>query len=142
MEAPWWASRSWIPRSAGRRGPLLLWAGRSSTSRAWWVPTASPQTGFTDRRNPKLAPGISYVNVSGVSADTAASKYTTVSVTFRVRAPKEPGNYPLAAAFWYGTEKGSPHGAVETVRGIVPLGGFTANSGRVRFSPVVTVQVK
>lgn len=126
------------------------WQARPAPSLGWQIvdkprvvgPDGQPQTSFTDRRNPKLAPGISYVNVSGVSADTAASKYSTVSVTYRVRAPSQPGNYPLAAAFLYGTEKGSPHGAVETVRGIVPLGGFTANAGRVRFSPVVTVQVK
>ena len=49
---------------------------------------------------------------------------------------------PLAAAFLYGTEKGSPHGAVETIRGKVPRGGFTANSGRVAFSEVVEVEVE
>jgi hypothetical protein len=47
----------------------------------------------------------------------------------------------LAAVFLYGTEKGAPHGAVETIRGVVPRGGFSANSGRVRFSEVVQVQV-
>lgn len=126
------------------------WQARPAASSGWQVldkprvvgPDGQPQTQFTDRRNPKLWPGISYVNVYDVKTDTVAGKYSKVSVTFRLRAPSQPGSYPLAAAFLYGTEKGSPHGAVETVRGIVPRGGFTANAGRVRFSPVVVVQVK
>ena len=62
-------------------------------------------------------------------------------MAIRCPAPREPGSYPLAAVFLYGTEKGAPHGAVETIRGVVPRGGFSANSGRVRFSEVVRVQV-
>jgi len=42
----------------------------------------------------------------------------------------------------YGTEISSPHGGVETPRGKVPLGGFEAASGRVRFSDVAQVAVK
>jgi len=37
---------------------------------------------------------------------------------------------PVVAVMWYGTESGSPHGAVETPYGKQPLGGFTGSSGR------------
>lgn len=104
-------------------------------------PDGKEQTDFTDRRNPELPPGISYVNVYGVATDTVAGSYSRVSVTYRLRAPSEPGRYPLAAAFLYGTEKGSPHGAVETIRGPVPRGGLTANAGRIRFSDVLEIEV-
>ena len=105
-------------------------------------PDGNPQTEFTDRRNPDLAPGIAYVNVSGVSADLAANKFSSVSVTWRLRAPDRAGSYPLAAAFWYGTEKGSPFGVVETIRGKLPRGGRAASSGRVAFSEVLEIQVQ
>ena len=63
-------------------------------------------------------------------------------MTLRLRAPSEPGTYPLAAVFLYGTEKGSPHGAVETMRGKAPRGTYLANAGRVRFSDVLQIAVE
>jgi hypothetical protein len=42
----------------------------------------------------------------------------------------------------YGTEKGAPFGAVETISGDVPRGGFGGNSGRVRFGDVRQISVK
>lgn len=125
------------------------WQARPASSAGWQVlekprvigPDGKPQTRFTDGRNPALAPGTSYVNVDGVTTDLAAGRFSTVRMVLRLRAPSEPGSYPLAAAFLYGTEKGAPHGAVETIRGVVPRGGFSANSGRVRFSEIVQVQV-
>ncbi len=82
------------------------------------------------------------MNVYDVKADPAAGSYSKVSMTVRLRAPNEPGTYPLAAVFLYGTEKASPHGAVEASLGrILPRGGYTGNSGRVRFSDVLQIQV-
>ncbi len=126
------------------------WQASPASSRGWQViemptvtgPDGQPQTGFTDRRNPNLAAAISYVNISGIRADPVNDKFDSVSVTYRLRAPARAGTYPLAAAFLYGTEKASPHGAVETIRGTLPLGGGAANSGRVRFSEVLQIQVK
>lgn len=126
------------------------WQARPAGSAGWQVlerpqvigPDAKLQTRFTDGRNPALSPGISYVNVYGIRPDLTAGKFDTVRVTFRLRAPHEPGSYPLSSVFLYGTEKGSPHGAVETLRGTVPVGGFGANSGRVRFSEVHQIQVR
>ncbi len=126
------------------------WQARPAPSAGWQVlekpqvlgPDGQAQTDFTDRRNPGLAPGISYVNVYGVSADPGAGTFSSVSVTYRLRAPSQPGTYPLGVVMLYGTEKGSPHGAVETIRGDVPRGGFTANSGRVRFGDVRSIRVQ
>ncbi len=143
--------------STGGGGPVLGLAlvdaahrmqARPAASAGWQVvekpavrgPDGAPQTRFTDGRNPALAPGVSYVNV--YDAPAAGGKGASATVTWRLRAPSTPGAYPLAAAFFYGTEKGAPHGAVETVQGRAPIGGFTGASGRVRFSDVVQIQVK
>ncbi len=105
-------------------------------------PDGVPQSRFTDGRNPALAPGTTYVNVYDVVADPAAGKFSSVGATWRLRAPAQPGTYPLAAVLLYGTEKGSPHGAVDTLQGKQPLGGFGSASGRVRFSDVAQIRVK
>lgn len=126
------------------------WQARPAASAGWQVleapqvtgPDGQPQTEFTDRRNPKLAPGISYVNVYGITADPAAGAFSTASVRYRLRAPSRPGTYPLGAVLLYGTEKGAPFGAVETIQGKVPRGGFGGNSGRVRFGDVRQISVK
>jgi len=126
------------------------WQARPAASAGWQVldkpsvtgPDGQPQTQFTDGRNPMLPPGTSYVNVYGVSADPGQGTFSSVSATFRLRAPHLPGEYPLAAVFFYGTEKAAPHGAVESLQGKRPLGGFGGNSGRVKFSPVLRIQVR
>ena len=127
------------------------WQASPASARGWQVldtprvtgPDGKVQTRFTDNRNPKLASGISYVNVYGINADTAQNRYDSVSATFRLRVPAMPGKHPLAAVFLYGTEKGAPHGGVERPgRGVQPIGGFTGSSGRVRFSEVLQINVE
>jgi hypothetical protein len=126
------------------------WQARPAPSAGWQVldtprvvgPDGQPQKRFTDARNPSLAPGVSYVNVYDVTAAPTKGQFATVSVTFRLRAPAQPGSYPLAAVFLYGTEKGSAHGAVESVQGKQPIGGFGAHAGRVTFSPVSSIKVE
>ncbi len=146
--------------SSGGGGPVLglglvdaahRFQARPAASAGWAIvdkptvrgPDGVLQTRFTDGRNPALAPGVSYVNVYDVSSsDAAQAKWASVTVSWKLRAPATPGAYPLAAVFFYGTEKGSPHGAVETLQGKGPIGGFTAAAGRVRFSDVLQIQVK
>lgn len=126
------------------------WQARPAPAAGWRVvgaprvigPDGADQTRFTDGRAPGLDPGISYVNVYGVKADVAKGKFDKVSVIYQLRAPSQPGAVPLGAVFLYGTEKGAPHGAVETVRGREPVGGRSAASGRVRFSPVLKIEVR
>jgi hypothetical protein len=125
------------------------WQSRPAPSAGWLVlekpavvgPDGKPQTTFTDRRNPELAPGLAYVNVYGVSADLSQERFDTVSATFRLRAPIQPGTYPIGAVFLYGTEKAAPYGAVETLRGKSPLGGSMGNAGRIRFSEIVQIDI-
>ncbi len=105
-------------------------------------PDGKPQTKFTDGRNPALPPGTSYVNIDGIDSDVAAGKLAKTKTTWKLRAPAQTGKTPLVAVLFYGTERGSPHGAVETPYGKQPVGGFTGNSGRIKFSAVSTVDVQ
>ncbi len=126
------------------------WQARPAPSVGWRIvaaprilgPDGKEQTQFIDGRVAGLSPAISYVNVYGVSADPGRGRYDSVTVTFRLQAPATPGSYPLVAAFLYGTEKASPHGAVQEVWGVRPLGGFTGHSGRVRFSEPLQIEVE
>ena len=126
------------------------WQASPATSRGWLVlekpkvigPDGQPQTKFTDGRNPALPPGITYVNVSGIAADPAAGKWSTTKVTWKLRAPAQPGTVPLAAVMFYGTEISSAHGAVDTPYGKSPRGEFTGSSGRIKFSDVLKVTVQ
>lgn len=121
-----------------------------ATARGWLVlekpkvtgPDGQVQTKFTDGRNPALPPGITYVNVYGISADPTAGKFSTVKVSWKLRAPAQAGSVPLAAVLFYGTEVSSPHGGVETPYGKSPIGEFTGSSGRIAFSEVQKVTVQ
>ena len=125
------------------------WQARPAASAGWQVadvprvlgPDGAVQSKFTSKRLPGLLGGISYVNVYGIDADPLAGEFDTVQVTYRLRAPRDPGTYPLGAVFLYGTEKAAPNGAVKEVWGQRPIGGFTGNSGRVRFSNVLAIKV-
>lgn len=126
------------------------WQASPATSLGWFVtakptvigPDGKPQTKFTDGRNPTLPPGTTYVNVDGISADPGAGKFSTVKVTWKLRAPAQAGKTPLVAVLLYGTEMSSPHGAVETPYGKQPLGTYTGSSGRVKFSDIASIEVK
>ena len=126
------------------------WQASPATSAGWQVtakpvvtgPDGKPQTKFTDGRNPKLRPGTSYVNVDGITADPLAGKFSTVKVSWQLRAPAQAGPVPLAAALLYGTEMSSPNGSIEMPSGTGPVGGLTGSSGRVKFSEVQTIAVK
>jgi hypothetical protein len=126
------------------------WQSAPATSRGWLVvekpkvigPDGAAQTKFTDGRNPSLPPGTTYVNVDGISADPAAGKFSTTKVTWKLRAPAQAGNVPLAAVLFYGTEISAAHGAVETPYGKSPIGGFTGSSGRIKFSDVSKIAVQ
>ncbi len=126
------------------------WQASPATSVGWLVtakpvvtgPDGKPQTKFTDGRNPTLPPGTTYVNVDGISADPGAGKYSTVTVSWKLRAPAQGGKIPLAAVLLYGTELSAPNGAVETPYGKQPVGTYTGSAGRVLFSDVLSIDVK
>ncbi len=101
------------------------------------------QTGWIARRPEVWGRNLSYVNVTGVSSDATTGDWGHARVVWTLRAPQEAGKRPLAAAYWYGTEKASPHGfTTDPIRGKQVRGGFGGHSGRVRFSDVLQVEVK
>ncbi|NRA03528.1 MAG: hypothetical protein HRU00_13105 [Myxococcales bacterium] len=126
------------------------WQARPAASAGWQIvkqprvlgADGADQTKFMSGRNPELPAGISYVNVYGIETNPAAGEFASARVIYQIRAPLQPGRYPLGAVFLYGTEKAAPHGAVKEVWGQRPLGGFTGSSGRVRFSEVIEIEVR
>ncbi len=126
------------------------WLARPATAVGWDVVGApsiigqdfKEQTEWLDGRPETLGRNLSYVNVKGVRSDAAAKEWGRAQVVWTLRAPQQTGTYPLGAAYWYGTEKGSPLGTVEDpIRGKVLRGGFSGGSGRVIFSTIQRVQV-
>ena len=84
---------------------------------------------------------LSFVNVTEIRSDAAKAEWGRAQVIWTLRAVA-PGKRPLAAAYWYGTEKASPHGVYEDpIRGKMLRGGFAGHSGRVLFSEVLTIEV-
>jgi hypothetical protein len=104
-------------------------------------PDGKPQETWVSQRVDGLSRNIEFVLVFGVSADLAAHKFASSEVTYRVKAPTQPGKYTLTAAFLYGTESASPVGHTAAMGGHMPIGGFTSHSGRVRFSELKTITV-
>lgn len=95
------------------------------------------------RRPEKWGRNLAFVNVTGIESDASKKEWGRAQVVWKLRAPTEPGRYPLTAAYWYGTEKGSPLGyTVDPVRGKQVRGGVTGHSGRIVFSEPVAVEVQ
>jgi hypothetical protein len=101
------------------------------------------QTKWIDSRGPGLKKNLNSVLIFDQSADLAAKKFPEGKVTWTVQAPQAPGNYTVAVAFQYGTEKVSSVGKVTTPAGaVVPRGGPGGPSGHILFSKVATVTVR
>jgi hypothetical protein len=127
------------------------WYARPAASAGWRViappkitgPDGRLQTEWLARRPEGFDRNISYVNVEKVSSDSAAKTWSKASVVFTLRAPDQPGVYPLAAVFLYGTEKSSVLGyTTDPIGKKEPRGGLTGGSGRVLFTPVQSITVK
>lgn len=100
------------------------------------------QSEWISRRTASWGRNLAFVNVTGIASDAAKKEWGRAQVVWKLRAPSEPGRYPLTAAYWYGTEKASPLGyTVDPVRGKMVRGGVTGHSGRVVFSAPVVVEV-
>ena len=106
-------------------------------------PDGKPQTQFLDGRLKDLSKNINYVNIQSVKSDPRAGVYPECKVVYTLRAPSDPGEYTVSAAFLYGTEKASPLGRVEAPGGrVMPLGGQGAHAGRIQFAKPLKVSVK
>lgn len=127
----------------------LRYQARGPAADGWMItgapavvgPDGKPQTTFTDKRAAGLGRNINYVMVYGMKGDAVAKTYGSASVGYALQAPVKPGEYTLAAALLYGTEKASPLSTVKRTGFELPLGGFAGASGRILFSEAHTVTV-
>jgi hypothetical protein len=126
------------------------WYARPAASAGWQV-VAPPEirvggeakTDWLDKRPAAAGRNLSFVNVTDIHSDAAKGEFASAEVTFTLRAPAQPGPTPLAAAYLYGTEKGSPLGTTTDALGKTRTrGGMGAGSGRVLFTDVKTIRVE
>ncbi len=127
------------------------WLARPAPGVGWFVvgpPEIRGQDGevqaeWLARRAESLGRNLSYVNVTGIASDASKGDWAHARVSWKLRAPTEPGTYPLGAVYWYGTEKGTPLGyKVDPIRGKQVRGGFTGHSGRILFAPLLGITVE
>lgn len=121
---------------------------RPAPSAGWQVVAAPKISGpdgpqeWLDRRPEALGRNLAFVNVTGIESDAAAGTWANAQVTWTLRAPSAAGSYPLAAAYWYGTEKASPLGyTTDPVRGKQVRGSYLGNSGRILISTPLSIEV-
>ena len=147
-------------RVTGGGGPVVgvglvdrdhRWYARPAASAGWQIAARPEITGgdgqpaddWLDKRPTEMGRNLSFVNVTGISSDPAAKKFDSAEVIFTLRAPDRPGSYPLAGAYWYGTEKSTLLGYTTNSIGQKEIrGGFTGGSGRVLFTKVQQIQVQ
>ena len=102
-----------------------------------------PQNDWLSKRPDGLDRNLSFVNVTGIESDAAQQKWASAKVIFTVRAPAQPGSYPLAAVFLYGTEKSTVLGYKTNAMGWKEVrGGYGGASGRVLFTPLQSITVE
>lgn len=127
------------------------WYARPAASAGWSVVAppeilgadGKPRQEWLDKRPEAAGRNLSFVNVPGIESNSATGKWDAAEVLFTLRAPDRPGSYPLAAAYWYGTEKSTLLGYTENAVGWKEVrGGLGGGSGRVMFTPVQSIEVK
>jgi hypothetical protein len=127
------------------------WYSRPAAAVGWTVAAppqivgsdGQPQLGWLAKRPESLGRNLSFVNITGIASDSVAQQWASARVTFTLRAPDRPGSYPLAAAYFYGTEKSSLLGYTTNAVGWKEVrGGVAGGSGRVLFAPVKQIVVE
>jgi hypothetical protein len=147
-------------RVTGGSGPTIgvalvdtnhRWYARPASSAGWSVVAApeisgadgQPRNDWLAKRPESAGRNLSFVNVTGISSDAALKKWDSATVVFTLRAPDRPGSYPLAAAYWYGTEKSTLLGYKTNAMGQKEVrGGYGGGSGRLVFTDVSQIQVE
>jgi hypothetical protein len=125
------------------------WYARPAPSAGWQVvapPEISaggqPASEWLEQRPASAGRNLAFVNVPAES-NAALGEWSSAEVVFTLRAPDRPGSYPLAAAFWYGTEKSTLLGYTTNAAGWKEVrGGLSGGSGRIKFTPVQQIQVR
>jgi hypothetical protein len=147
-------------RVTGGAGPVVgvglvdsdhRWYARPAASAGWLVvapPAITDSEGQQNNAwiaNRPLEAGrnLSFVNVTDIASDSAIEKWDHATVVFTLQAPAKPGSYPLAAVYFYGTEKSTLLGYKTSAMGQKKVrGGYGGGSGRVRFTDVSQIQVQ
>src|SRR5215472_4117095 len=62
-----------------------------------------PQSTWLDRRINKQESNLNFALVYDIASDPAKNAYATARVSYMLKAPSTPGEYPITAAFLYGT---------------------------------------
>jgi len=104
-------------------------------------PNGKPQAQWLERRARGSDMGLATVVIDGIQGDAVNKRVDETRTTWVLRTPPEPGTYPVAAAFFYGTEKAHPLGTVSRNGRQEPRGGIGGPSGRVKFSEVIKISV-
>ena len=125
----------------------LRYQARPIQGTGWFIASApevigadgKPQSKWLDRRINKQQTNLNFVLVYDIASDPAKDMYATTRVAYALKAPSTPGEYPITAAFLYGTGEANEmkSGKYEN-----PPGGGTAPSGRIQFSNTVKVRVQ
>lgn len=135
-------------KATGGSGPVVGLAlvdgsqrfqARSISASGWLVlgapqvtgPDGKPQTTWVDKRMEGLPKNLAFVLVYGVQGSAEKKAFPESQAAWTLRAPSEPGQYTIGAAFLHGTEKATEKGAVPQVGGgVAPRGGGGGASGR------------
>ena len=102
-------------------------------------PDGKPQSKWLDRRFNKQQANLNFILVYDVASDPAQDKYATARVSYVLKAPATPGEYPITAAFLYGTAEANE---MKSGKYEAPPGGNPSPSGRIQFSNTVKVRVQ
>jgi hypothetical protein len=105
-------------------------------------PNGKPQAQWAERRFRGSDMGLATVLIDGVQGDALAGRADETRTTWVLRVPPEPGTFTIAAAFFYGTEKGQPSGTTMYNGLAGPRGGPAGASGRIMFSEPVKISVQ
>jgi len=98
-----------------------------------------PQSKWLDRRVNKHQTNLNFALVYDIASDPAQNTYATARVSYTLKAPSTPGEYPITAAFLYGTADANE---MKSGKYEDPPGGNGAPSGRIQFSNTVKVRVQ
>jgi len=125
----------------------LRYQARSIQGTGWFIAAppeivgtdGKPQSQWLDRRVNKQQTNLNFALVYDIASDPAQNTYATARVSYRLKAPSAPGEYPITAAFLYGTGEANE---MKTGKYVDPPGGNGAPSGRLQFSNTVKVRVQ
>ena len=127
------------------------WYARPVDAAGWAVaapprivgPDGQPQLDWLAKRPEDADRNLSFVNIAGIESNSATEQWSSGNVVFTLRAPERAGTYPLAAAYFYGTEKSTVLGYTTNPLGWKDVrGGFTGGSGRLLFTEVMQIEVQ